>query len=139
VVRGLKRVNFLSSFPGKNFPWKKSLEPLAEALLKKEKKYISLNIILCNDKMQRELNCNYRGLDHVTDVLSFVWSEPDFLGEIYIAEGLVKRQALAYGSSYYRELKRVIVHGLLHLCCYDHNNKTKRKIMREKEIIYTCP
>jgi len=128
--------NFFSSLPNKNFPWQKRLRLVAEALLKREKKNALVNVILCEDATQRELNRNFRKLDHVTDVLSFAWDEPTLLGEIYIAEGQVKKQAPLYGSSYYGELKRVLVHGLLHLCGYDHNNKTERKIMREKEKFY---
>jgi probable rRNA maturation factor len=125
--------NFFSSVPNKKFPWQKRLKPVAEALLKSEGAKAAANVILCPDATQRELNRMYRKLDHTTDVLSFVWSEPSFLGEIYIAEGQVKRQAPAYGNTYYTELKRVLVHGLLHLCGYDHKNKAMRKIMREKE------
>ena len=129
-------MNFFSAIPRKKFPWHCRLEPLAKALLKKEKKKAFVNVILCDDSNQRKLNCYYRKLDRVTDVLSFAWNEPDFLGEIYIAYGQVKRQALFYGNSYYKELKRVLVHGLLHLCGYDHNSKAQRKIMREKECFY---
>jgi len=127
--------NFFSSAT-KKFPWQKRFRLLAEALLKKEKKNTSANVILCDNVKQRELNRDFRKLNHVTDVLSFVWNEPDFLGEIYIAEGQVKKQAVVYGNTYYRELKRVLVHGLLHLCGYDHQNKAERKIMREKERFY---
>jgi probable rRNA maturation factor len=122
--------------PNKSFPWQKRLRLVAEALLKREKKNALVNIILCEDAKQRELNRNFRKLDHVTDVLSFVWDEPTLLGEIYIAEGQVKKQAPLYGNTYYGELKRVLVHGLLHLCGYEHNTKTERKIMREKERFY---
>jgi len=128
--------NFFSTVPNKKFPWQKRLKLVAEALLKKEKRNTFVNVILCDDAKQRELNRNFRKLDHVTDVLSFVWDEPAFLGEIYIAEGQVKKQAPLYGNTYYRELKRVLVHGLLHLCGYDHNNKTERKVMREREFFY---
>jgi len=128
--------NFFSSLQNKNFPWQKRLRLVAEALLKREKKKTLVNVILCEDSKQRELNRDFRKLDHVTDVLSFVWDEPALLGEIYIAEGQVKKQAPLYGNTYYRELKRVLVHGLLHLCGYDHNNKTERKIMRERERFY---
>jgi len=122
--------------PNKRFPWQKRLKPVAEALLKKEKKNKAVNIILCSDAKQRELNRDFRKLDKVTDVLSFIWDESDLLGEIYIAEGQVKKQAPLYGNTYYGELRRVLVHGLLHLCGYDHNSKTERKVMREKEIFY---
>jgi probable rRNA maturation factor len=125
--------------PNKSFPWQKRLKPLAKALLKKEKKNALVNIILCEDAEQRELNRSFRKLNRVTDVLSFVWDEPAFLGEIYIAEGQVKKQAPLYGNTYYGELKRVLVHGLLHLCGYDHNNEIERKIMRKKERFYQIP
>jgi len=129
--------NFFSAVPNKKFPWQGRLKPLAEALLKKEKKNAPVNIILCDSARQRELNKTYRNLDHVTDVLSFVWDEPAFLGEIYIAEEQVKKQAPLYGNTYYKELKRVLIHGLLHLCGYDHHGKAERKIMREKERFHS--
>jgi probable rRNA maturation factor len=118
------------------FPWQNRFEPLAKALLKKEKKNANVNIILCDDFRQRELNRTYRKLDRTTDVLSFAWNEPHLLGEIYIAKEQVKRQAPLYGNSYYKELKRVLIHGLLHLCGYGHHGKKERKVMREKEEIY---
>jgi probable rRNA maturation factor len=119
-----------------NFPWQCRFKPLAQALLKKEKKNAFVNIILCDNSKQRELNCKYRGLNRVTDVLSFEWNEPWLLGEIYIAEEQVKRQAPLYGCTYYMELKRILIHGLLHLCGYCHNSKAERKIMREMEKFY---
>ena len=125
--------NFFSDMPGKKFPWQKRLKPLANTLLKKERKDAPVSVILCDDARQRELNKTYRKLDRVTDVLSFVWNEPGLLGEIYIAEGQVKKQAPLYGNTYYRELKRVLVHGLLHLCGYDHHSKAERKVMRDRE------
>jgi len=128
--------NFFSALPNKSFPWQKRLKPIAKALLKKEKKKKAVNVILCSDAKQKELNRDFRKLNKVTDVLSFFWDEPTLLGEIYIAEGQVKKQAPLYGNTYYAELKRVLVHGLLHLCGYDHNNKTERKLMREKERLY---
>ncbi|MCL2100150.1 MAG: rRNA maturation RNase YbeY [Fibromonadales bacterium] len=127
--------NFFSTV-SKKFPWQKRFKPIAEALLKKEKKNVSANIILCDDIKQRELNKKYRKLDRTTDVLSFAWNEPELLGEIYIAKGQVKKQAPLYGNTYYKELKRVLIHGLLHLCGYEHRNKNERKIMRERELLF---
>jgi probable rRNA maturation factor len=122
--------------PNKKFPWQKRLRLMAEALLKKEKKNTLVNVILCDNAKQRELNHSFRKLDKVTDVLSFAWNEPALLGEIYIAQGQVKKQAPLYGNTYYKELKRVLIHGLLHLCGYDHGSRTERKVMREKERFY---
>jgi len=127
------KVSFFSSVPGRKFPWQHILEPLAQGILEKHE---SVNVILCTDAEQRELNHKYRKLNKVTDVLSFVWGEPHLLGEVYIAENQVKKQASFYGNTYYKELKRVLVHGMLHLCGYDHHTKSQRKIMREKELYY---
>jgi probable rRNA maturation factor len=125
------KVSFFSSIPGKKFPWQRTLGPLAQGILEKRS---PVNVILCTDGEQRELNRKYRKLNKVTDVLSFVWNEPHLLGEIYIAENQVKKQAPLYGNTYYGELRRVLVHGILHLCGYDHRTKSQRKIMREKEL-----
>jgi len=129
------KVSFFSSIPGKKFPWQHILEPLALGILQKR---APVSIILCTDAEQRELNRKYRKLNKVTDVLSFVWNEPHLLGEIYIAEGQVKKQAPLYGNTYYKELKRVLVHGMLHLCGYNHQTQAERKIMREKEATVLC-
>lgn len=116
-----------------SFPWKERLEAVARKLLHEEGTENNVNIVLCTDEFVREMNKNYRGLDKVTDVLSYEWHEEDFLGEIYIARDQVKRQAPEYGNTFYAELKRVIVHGLLHLSGYDHIKAADRKVMRKRE------
>ena len=80
----------------------------------------------------------FEKMDKVTDVLSFEWheeipGEEEMLGEIYIARDQVKRQAPQYGNSFFAEMKRVIVHGLLHLSGYDHIKAADRKVMRARE------
>lgn len=115
------------------FPWVSRFEPLAKRILLEENHPGNINIVLCSDEMVRTLNADYRKLDKVTDVLSFEWHDPDLLGEIYIAKAQVKRQAPLYGNSYYLELKRVLVHGLLHLCGYDHIKTAERRRMRQRE------
>jgi probable rRNA maturation factor len=138
------KVYFFSAIPGRKFPWQHIFEPLAQGILagtaaRRGCPARAVNIILCADAELRELNRKYRKLDKVTDVLSFVWNEPALLGEIYIAYGQVKKQAPLYGNTYCKELKRVLAHGMLHLCGYDHRNKNDRKIMREKEDFYLNP
>jgi probable rRNA maturation factor len=88
----------------------------------------------------RRLNRQFAGKDRVTDVLSFVawpaearWAKgarakaarrtippADFLGDIVIATGRARRQALDAGHSYGDELRVLALHGLLHLVGYDH-------------------
>ena len=127
------KIDFLCEGEVKTFPWKDKFETMARRLLREEGHEKNVNIVLCSDEFVRVMNRDYRGLDKVTDVLSYEWHEEDFLGEIYIARDQVKRQAPEYGNTFYAELKRVIVHGLLHLSGYDHIKASDRKIMRARE------
>ena len=127
------KIDFLCEGNIESFPWKERLEAVARKLLHEEGTENNVNVVLCTDEFVREMNKNYRGLDKVTDVLSYEWHEEDFLGEIYIARDQVKRQAPEYGNTFYAELKRVLVHGLLHLSGYDHIKAADRKVMRKRE------
>ena len=127
------KITFLTENPQESFPWQKRLEALGKRLLQEENCLSNVNVVLCSDKTVRELNRDYRHLDKVTDVLSFEWHEPYLLGEIYIAKEQVKRQAPQYGNTFYDELKRVFVHGLFHLCGYDHIKPKDRVKMRRRE------
>lgn len=135
------QVNFFSEDENQNFPWKSGFDKLARRILAEENHPENVNIVICSDETVRNLNREYRKLDKVTDVLSFEWHEPDLLGEIYIAKGQVKRQAPKFGNSFYAELKRMIVHGILHLSGYDHHTVRERVVMRrrEREILGTDP
>ncbi len=83
----------------------------------------------------RELNKTYRNINRATDVLSFPQDGPDFsiLGDIVISADTAKRHALRYGNSFQFEIKKLLVHGLLHLLGYDHKKKKDTAVMREKE------
>ena len=131
-------IEFLCEGDIESFPYQDKFEKMARKLLAEEGKEKDVNIVMCSDEFVREMNKNYRGLDKVTDVLSFEWhaefpGEPEMLGEIYIARDQVKRQAPEYGNTFFAELKRVIVHGLLHLSGYDHIKAADRKVMRGRE------
>ena len=86
-------------------------------------------VALISDRRMRALNRQFRGIDKVTDVLSFpskdrsaasAPSAAGFLGDIVIAEGMAKRQAKEHGHSLKIEVQTLALHGLLHLLGYDH-------------------
>ena len=90
----------------------------------------------------RSLNRDYRGVDSVTDVLSFPQFEatddlPEAgeicLGDVVICEDSVKEQADEYGHSYEREFIYLFVHSLLHLLGYDHMEDEEKAAMRNRE------
>lgn len=102
-----------------------------------------VNVLLTDADAIREMNREYRGVDAVTDVLSFplisfreegVWDEEDLkaqnafypgtddllLGDIVICVQRLEEQAVSYGHSRKREFSFLIAHSMLHLCGYDH-------------------
>ncbi len=91
-----------------------------------------LSIALVDDEDMQRLNSEYRGLGETTDVLSFPLGEDDF-GEIIISWPRAKEQAREFGHSLDRELGFLLVHGILHLLGYDHQQEDEREIMRGKE------
>ena len=92
-------------------------------------------ISFVNDETIRELNNSYRNINRATDVLSFPQDGPDFsiLGDIVISVDTAKRHAVRYENTYEFEIRKLIVHGILHLLGYDHKKKKETIVMREKE------
>jgi len=90
-----------------------------------------------DDEEIHEMNREYRGVDRVTDVISFafednndlVYNDIRMLGDIFICIPQMKRQATEYGHSEKRELAFLAVHGILHLLGYDHMNEEDEKVM----------
>ncbi|MEK6224186.1 MAG: rRNA maturation RNase YbeY [Thermodesulfobacteriales bacterium] len=118
--------------------YKKSLKKIARLVLKEldVPKDTELSITLTDDIQMRELNRSYRQIDRTTDVLSFPQSEgPDFtlLGDIVISIDTAKRHSVSYGVSLHDELKKLIIHGILHLLGHDHKKKKETQVMRKKE------
>ena len=114
------------------------LDDLIIRTLKHEKvKNANFSIVFVDLEKIQFLNKEYRGIDKVTDVISFAFEDNDnmvynnvrFLGEIYICIPKMIEQAKEYGHSEERELAFLTVHGLLHLLGYDHMTKEDEEVM----------
>jgi len=79
-----------------------------------------VTIVLVTDSRIQKLNREFRGYDQPTDVLSFEAGPGDYLGDVVISVETADRQAHRRGSHLKRELKVLVLHGLLHLAGYDH-------------------
>ena len=86
-----------------------------------------VTIVFVSDRLMRGLNRRWRGKRGTTDVLSFPSAQDEFekaqgvtLGDVVISIEQAARQAGEHGLSFEKELKQLILHGLLHLCGYDH-------------------
>lgn len=93
----------------------------------------SVSVILVDEESIKDINKEYRGIDRATDVISFEEDEEDYLGDIFICIDKVYEQALSYGHSNEREFAFLLVHGLLHLQGYDHNDPDEEKAMFDKQ------
>lgn len=111
------------------------LQKIAVAASKKEKKIKGIvEINLIGDAEMTKLNFQFRGKKYPTDVLSFAWSEDQFIktpymGQIYICPQQIKRQSKELGISEKEEFARMLVHGLLHLSGHEHHEVQEAKKM----------
>ena len=122
------------------------LEKYIKYVVKKEKIDNAIfNIIFVENEEIHKLNLEYRGVDRITDVISFALEDNNkikeqeirILGDIYIAIDVAYEQAKNYGHSKIREICFLATHGILHLLGYDHMDEEEEKIMfkRQKELL----
>jgi rRNA maturation RNase YbeY len=86
-----------------------------------------VTVAFVSDRMMRQLNRRWRGKRGTTDVLSFPAEQTEFeklegstLGDVVISVEQAARQAAEHGLEFDEEVAQLILHGLLHLCGYDH-------------------
>ena len=109
-------------------------EWLTKVILSENKKEGDINYIFCNDEYLLDMNQQYLNHDTLTDVISFDYSIGNELhGDIFISEERVRENALDFNVSFEEELKRVMVHGVLHYCGYKDKTEEEEVIMRQKE------
>tara|TARA_B110000003_G_C16634378_1_gene527836 strand:- start:319 stop:750 length:432 start_codon:yes stop_codon:yes gene_type:complete len=101
------------------------------------KKTGNLVYILCKDKYLLKKNIEFLKHDTLTDVITFNYCKNKTIsGDIIISTERVLENSKLYNEHYMVELRRVILHGLLHLIGYDDKNKNDIQIMRTKEDFY---
>ena len=118
-------------------PYDYLYEVLDHTLEHEKVKNAIFSVIFVGDDEIHRINKEYRGIDRITDVISFAFEDSKdleyndirLLGDIYICIPQMKRQAIDYGHSEKRELSFLAVHGLLHLLGYDHMKEEDEKVM----------
>lgn len=103
-----------------------------------------LSLLFCEDDFIRTLNRDYRNKDEATDVLSFAMGEAVeedgrtlfMAGDIVISIPALERNAVEFGVKVDEEMKRLIIHGILHLSGMDHvDNSPLQPMLVEQETI----
>ncbi len=111
----------------------------------------TVSLTLVRDPEMRDLNRDHRAKDAPTDVLSFPLYEPAafdrtgvtalrdrsagevMLGDIVVSVDTAQRQAADYDAPLEREVERLLIHGVLHLCGHDHLERDERHAMEREE------
>jgi probable rRNA maturation factor len=108
----------------------------------------TVSIVFVNPQTMQDLNRRYRKKDYPTDVLSFSYGDMKidqipFLGEVILSPEIAVRQAIRWGVCPEKELRKLLVHGILHLLGYDHEtdrgqmNRFQSKLLRRKFFMDT--
>ena len=112
---------------------------------------LDVNVLIVSADDIRKINLQNRGIDKVTDVLSFPYfeyeepgvfegelfeDEENILGDIILCADKIISQAAEFGHSQKRELSFLTVHSMLHLTGYDHMEDGEREIMEEQQRKY---
>ncbi|MBR2301667.1 MAG: rRNA maturation RNase YbeY [Bacteroidaceae bacterium] len=98
------------------------------------KKVGDIAYIFCNDEKILEVNREYLQHDYYTDIITFDYCEGDTIsGDLFISLDTVRSNSELVSETYDRELLRVIIHGVLHLCGINDKGEGEREIMEDKE------
>jgi probable rRNA maturation factor len=107
---------------------------LSQVILSESKKEGDINYIFCDDEYLHKINVEYLNHDTLTDIISFDYSVGNELhGDIFVSVERVGDNAKDYNVTFDEELKRVLVHGILHYVGYKDKSKEDELKMRQKE------
>ena len=107
---------------------------ISKVISSEKKNEGDINYIFCDDNYLVEINQQYLDHDTLTDIISFDYSIGNELhGDIFISIERVRENAIDFKVPIEEELKRVVVHGILHYCGYKDKCDEDEKLMRQKE------
>jgi probable rRNA maturation factor len=111
---------------------------LVSAARKEKFRIEALNYIFCDDKYLLDMNKAYLKHNYYTDIITFDNSLEKYsiIGDVYISIDSVRKNAVRFNTTFNDELRRVMVHGLLHLVGYKDKTEKDKKRMRNAENLY---
>lgn len=125
MIEVLNRQRQRKMNPGR---WRKFAEKALQTIGRQEESAI---VVFVSDRAIKDLNRRFRARNHATDVLSFPIEATQFersfgshLGDVVISVERAAAQAKEHGLGFQNEVEQLILHGLLHLCGYDHETDT---------------
>ncbi len=107
---------------------------ISKVIKSENKKEGEINYIFCDDEYLLQINQEHLQHDYYTDIISFDYTiGNEISGDMFISVDRVKENAQDFNVSFDDEIKRVIVHGVLHYCGYNDKSEADELVMRSKE------
>ena len=107
---------------------------LSAVIVSENKTEGEINYIFCNDEYLHKINLEYLNHDTLTDIISFDYTMGNEIsGDVFVSVERVLDNSKDYKTSFNDELKRVLVHGVLHYCGYKDKGEVDEALMRSKE------
>jgi probable rRNA maturation factor len=133
----LTEVVVAHAHPRLRFPNQETRKVVQTVLKGESGRRLAISVVFVTSRFIRSVNREFLGHDEVTDVISFPLEDGVRIeAEIYINLDRAKRQAREYKVSYREEVRRLLIHGLLHLMGYDDTSERARGRMRRREDHY---
>jgi probable rRNA maturation factor len=126
-----------TNHPHLRFPSKEVLRIVKFVYKEEGKNYPALAVIGTHNRFIRKINKDFLAHDSTTDVIAFPLGEDgDIAAEIYINLDAARNQAKKYNVTYTQEVRRLLIHGALHLLGYDDQTQRKKNKMSMREEYY---
>jgi rRNA maturation RNase YbeY len=107
---------------------------IEDVISRESKNCGDLNFIFCSDEYLLAINKDYLNHDYFTDIITFNYNDEDTIsGDIYISTDRIAENAKERDISFELELRRVMIHGVLHLIGYDDKDPVSQAAMRAQE------
>ena len=124
-------VEFATAPPTGLHPVQQWIEAVAAA---HQRRVGDITYIFVDDERMLSINRQFLDHDYYTDIITFDYTEADRIsGDIFISLDTVRSNAEQLGQPYERELHRVIIHGILHLCGINDKGPGEREVMEAEE------
>ena len=133
------QLNVQNVSASKHVPGSAQLLQWAEAALSEfDEDVVELGVRIVDEDESAELNSRYRKKQGATNVLSFSYEDPpgassNILGDLVICAPIVQQEAREQNMSPEAHWAHIVVHGIMHLCGYDHEQDNDAEVMQDKE------
>jgi len=110
---------------------------LENLIISENKKPGEINYIFCDDDYLLKVNQDYLAHDYYTDIITFDYVKGKTIsGDIFVSLPRILDNASTLSQDFESEFRRVLTHGLLHLCGYKDKTEEEESTMRQKENFY---